>query len=130
MIHKTSIIPTVSTPPVMTTLDLPQESNIQTHCAFAKMMSMPSKVYSDQISRFPQTSSCGNKYVMILYDHHSSAILAEPLKSRSESELLRAFTKLRQHLTARGLCPALHILDNECLKGLKNYIKKSNATLG
>ena len=86
-------------PPVMTTLELHHDSNVRTQCAFAKTVSLTGKVFSDQTGRFPQTSSRGNKYIMIFYDYDSSAILAEPLKSRSEVELLRAFTKLHQHLT-------------------------------
>ena len=121
-------IPTIEQQ-VMTTSDLAHESNVRTHCAFSKIVSLTGKVFSDQTGRFPQTSSRGNKYVMIFYDYDSSAILAEPLKSRSEAELLRAFTKLHQHLSSRGLRPALHILDNECPKGLKNYIRNAGATL-
>jgi hypothetical protein len=126
---RTQAIPTVNTPLIMTTSDLAGESHVRTHCAFVKTMSLAGKVFSDQTGRFPQTSSRGNKYIMIFYDHDSSAILAEPLKSRSESELLRAFQKLHEHLTERGLHPTLHILDNECPKMLKAYIRHSGATL-
>jgi hypothetical protein len=120
---------TISEPPVMTTLEPHGESNIRTHCAFAKTVSLTGKVFSDQTARFPQTSSRGNKYIMIFYDYDSSAILAEPLKSRSAAKLLRAFTKLHQYLTGRGLRPAMHILDNECPQGLKNFIRGASATL-
>ncbi len=113
----------------MTTSDLFTESNVRIHCAFTKVVSMTGKVFSDQTGRFPQTSSHGNKYIMIFYDYDSDAILAEPLKSRSESELVRAFTKLHQYLADRGLHTALHILDNECPKGLKAYIKQAGANL-
>ena len=71
----------------------------RTHCAFAKTINLSGTVYSDQTGRFPTTSSRGTKYVMIFYDFDSSAILAEPLKSRSEAELLRAFSKMHHHLT-------------------------------
>jgi hypothetical protein len=110
-------------------MTLEAQSNVRTHCVFAKTVSLTGKVFSDQTGRFPQTSSRGNKYIMIFYYYDSSAILAEPLKSRSETELLRAFSKLHQYLTDRGLRPALHILDNECPKGLKTYIRNANATL-
>ena len=66
---------------------------------------------------------------MIFYDYDSSAILTEPLKSRSKAELLRAFTKCLQHLSSQGLRPALHIIDKECPKDLKNYIRNAGATL-
>jgi hypothetical protein len=97
----------------------------RTHCAFVKTVPISGTVYSDQTARFPTTSSRGTKYVMIFYDHDSSAILAEPLNSRSASELLRAFSKLHQHLTDRGLSPALQILDNECPAALKAFMLKA-----
>jgi hypothetical protein len=126
---KTATNQPVTEPPPMTTSDLFTKSSVQTHCAYTKVVSMTGKVFSDQTGRFPQISSRGNNYIMIFYDYDSNAILAEPLKSRSESELVRAFTKLHQHLANRGLHTALYILDNKCLKGLKFYIKQAGANL-
>ena len=101
------------------------EPTTRTHCAFTKIILISGTLYSDQTGHFPTTSSRGSKYVMIFYDFDSSAILAEPLKSRSASELLRAFSKLHQHLTDRGLRPALQILDNECPATLKTFMLQS-----
>jgi hypothetical protein len=56
---------------------------------------------------------------MIVYDYDSTAILAEPIKNRSEQEILRAYSKLHQYLTDRGLKPQLQKLDNECSAALK-----------
>ena len=103
----------------MTTSAIPPVANIQTHSVFSKLMSISSRVFSNQTSRFPHTSSCGTKYVVIFYDYDSHAILAEPIKSRSERDLTRAFAKLNQHLTDPELKPFLQILDNECPQGLK-----------
>ena len=36
---------------------------------YLKTVDLTSKLYSDQTGRFPVTSSRGNKYVMIVYDH-------------------------------------------------------------
>jgi hypothetical protein len=49
------------------------------------------QIYTDQTGRFPVVSSKGNKYIMILYDYDSNAILAQPIKDRTPPELLRAF---------------------------------------
>jgi hypothetical protein len=38
------------------------------------------QIYTDQTGRFPVVSSKGNKYIMILYDYDSNAILAQPIK--------------------------------------------------
>jgi hypothetical protein len=76
---------TIDTPPVMTTAELLTETTVRTHCAFVSVVCITGKVFSDQTGRFPQTSSRGNKYIMVFYDFDSSAILAEPMKSRSAS---------------------------------------------
>ena len=124
--------PTITKPvpptPVMTASDLPAEANVRTHCVFAKTVSLSGKVFSDQTGRFPHTSSRGNKYVMVFFDYDSSAILAEPLKSRGAAELLRAFSTLHELLSDRGLRPKLHILDNECPENLEQYIKSRDAS--
>jgi hypothetical protein len=54
------------------------------------------QIYTDQTGRFPVVSSKGNKYIMILYDYDSNAILAQPIKDRTAPELLRAFQVMEQ----------------------------------
>jgi hypothetical protein len=49
------------------------------------------QIYTDQTGRFPVVSSKGNKYIMILYDYDSNAILAKLIKDRTAPELLKAF---------------------------------------
>jgi hypothetical protein len=71
------------------------------------------QIYTDQTGIFPVVSSKGNKYIMILYDYDSNAILAQPIKDRKAPELLRAFQVMEQELVARGLTPKLMKLDNE-----------------
>jgi hypothetical protein len=84
------------------------------------------QVFSDQTGRFPVTSSKGNKYIMILYDYDSTAILAEPIKNRSATELLRAYSLLHQYLLDRGLKPQLQKLDNECSAALKQFMRTAD----
>ena len=93
-----------------------------------KPIEITGKIYSDQTGRFPLTSSRGHKYIMIVYDYDSNSILAEPLKSRNELELLRAYTKIHHDLTTRGLKPVLQILDNEAPGKLKRYMQNNNVT--
>ena len=62
---------------------------------------------------------------MVVYNVDSNSITTEPMKSRSEHELLRAYTKIHSHLTACGLKPVLSILDNEAPGQLKNFMKKA-----
>jgi hypothetical protein len=65
---------------------------------------------------------------MILYDYDSNAILAQPIKYRTASELLKAFQFMEQELVARGLTPKLMKLDNEASKLLKTYLHQQDIT--
>ena len=58
--------------------------------AYLQTVEFTGKVSTDQTGRFLVTSSCGSKYLMVLYDHNSNAILAEPLNSCSKHELIRS----------------------------------------
>jgi hypothetical protein len=79
----------------------------RTHCVYMKPIAVTGQKHSDQTGRFPITSSRGSKYIMVVYDYDLNAILTKPLTSRTETELLRAYSKLHDYLTARGLKPVL-----------------------
>jgi hypothetical protein len=99
-----------------------ETSNDPTHNTFADIMDVNAptgQIYTDQMGRFAFQSSRRYKYIMILYDHDSNAILAEPMKSRSDHEMIRAYEKLHGYLTTRGLKPKLQRLDNEASTKLK-----------
>ena len=62
---------------------------------------------------------------MVVYDFDSNAILAEPIKSCTEIELIRAYIKLHTYLTSRGLKPSLQQLNNEAPGLLKKFIHEN-----
>ena len=59
---------------------------------YLKVYDMKEKVYSDQTGRFPKTSMQGNKYIMVMVEVDSNVILVEPMKSRHDDEMKRAYT--------------------------------------
>jgi len=61
--------------------------------------------FSDQTGRFPQKSSNRGQYVTIAYNQDSNEILAEPIKSRSQHELVRAMKDIHKYLKQQGLTP-------------------------
>ena len=63
---------------------------------------------------------------MVLYDHDSNTILAEPLTSRSKRELIQANRVLHSYLSACSLTPQYQMLDNECPGGLKQFLRNSS----
>jgi hypothetical protein len=86
------------------------------------------QIYTDQTGRFTVVSSKGNKYIMVLYDYDSNAILAQPIKYRTAPELLEAFQIMEQVLLTRGLKPKLMKLDSEASKLLKTYLHQQDTT--
>ena len=94
--------------------------------AYLQTIDFTGKFSTDQNGRFPVTSSRRSKYLMVLYDHDSNAILAEPLTSRNERELIRATRVLHAYLSDRGLTPQYQMLDNEFPGGLKTFLRDSS----
>ena len=84
-------------------------------------MELTGKICTDQTGKFPITSSKGNRYIVVLYSHDLNAILAEPIRSRSQHEIVKAQTKLHDLLTSKGFAPKVQILDNECPGALKQH---------
>eukprot|EP00804_Cyclotella_cryptica_P020584 CCRYP_003431-RA/>CCRYP_003431-RA protein AED:0.33 eAED:0.38 QI:0/0/0/1/1/1/3/0/626 len=67
-------------------------------------------IFSDQTGQFPHRSSSGNHYLMVMVDIDSSAILAEPIKNRTDLELTRAYSTLITRLHRAGVVPRKHAL--------------------
>ena len=104
------------------TTNNPTEGVVRENEYYFKTVELTGKIYSDQTGWFPTTSSKGTKYVMIIYDHDSNAIIARPLKSKSATEQLENIKEVHNYLNARGIHPKLHIMDNECADIVKNYL--------
>jgi hypothetical protein len=51
-------------------------------------------MFSDQTGQFPTRSQRGNKYIMVLVEIDSNAILVEPMKSRKDEKMIRAYNAL------------------------------------
>ena len=80
------------------------------------------KVATDQTGRFPIKSSRGNQYLMVAYIHDANAIMAVPIKNRSEQSLVDGYKEIYEKLTTSGLQPRLHISDNECSAAFKRFL--------
>ena len=64
-----------------------------THQVFLKVIDLTNKLYTNQTSRFPVTSSRGFKYIMTAYVYDSNNILVEPIKSRTGFAIKTAYQK-------------------------------------
>ena len=103
-----------------------QEPTVRTQMAYLQTVEFTGKVSTDQTGRFTVTSSRGSKYLMVLYDHDSNAILAGLLTSRKKCELIRSTRVFHVYLSDRSLTPQYQMLDNECPGGLKTFLRESS----
>ena len=83
-------------------------------------------ISTDQTGRFPTISQRGNKYIMVLYNYDSNAILATGTKGRKGTELIESYEILYKRLVSAGIKPVLQRLDNEASDGLISAIKKND----
>jgi hypothetical protein len=91
----------------------------KTNLVYVAVYHIESKTYSDLAGSFPAVSSCGHKYIFIVYDFNSNNILAQPMKNRSDAEAIRAYTIIYDELTAKCLQLVFQTMDNEASTALK-----------
>ena len=96
----------------------------RTNFVFADCQPITGQIFSDQPGRFLVSSVSGNQYLMVVYDYDSNSIIAEPMKSRSGPEMLRAYQAIFDYLSKRGFRPQLQRLDNEASKELKGFMEE------
>jgi len=85
-------------------------------------------IYSDPTGKFIISSSQGNNYILVVFDGDSNYIFAEPIPSRSSEQILRAYTKIHDLLTSRGIDPKMHICDNEASTLLKRFLSSKGVS--
>jgi hypothetical protein len=98
----------------------------RTNVVFANIFEPTGQIYTDLPGRFPIRSNRGNQNIFVLYDYDSNAILAEPMKNRTDRKMVRAFKHLHAYLCDRGLRPKLQKLDNEALTALQHVMRQEN----
>ena len=79
-------------------------------------------IYVDNTGNFPITSIDGMKAVFILYDWTSNAILATPIATATDEQMIKAFKENINYLTSRGFKPSFNIIDNVASKAIKEYL--------
>jgi hypothetical protein len=94
----------------------------RTNVVYATIQELEGHTYTDLTGGFPKTSSRGYNYILVLYDYYEKRIQAEPMKNRSDTEEIRAYTKIYDELTAKGLKPTFQTMDNELSTALKQFL--------
>jgi hypothetical protein len=92
------------------------------YVTYLEVDKLKGEINTDLTGRFPVMSSRGNKYIFVLYDYNSNAILVEPLQNCPGLSIVTAYTNLLDRLKKSGLKPKLQKLDNEASQALRNYM--------
>jgi hypothetical protein len=81
---------------------------------YIKIHNTSKTTHTDQMGRFPATSSKGNQYTMVLVEVNGNYIDAEPMKNKMEGSMIKAYLALWAWLTASGTVkPTTHLLNNK-----------------
>ena len=72
-----------------------------------------SKLFTDDMGRFPVRSRSGNQYLMLAYHCDTNAILVEPFQSRHDRHRIPAYNRIMHRLTTRAHTVDHQVLDNE-----------------
>ena len=85
-------------------------------------------IHTDQTGQFPHVSSRGNRYTMVLIELDSNSIWAEPMKNRTEGEIMLARRRALARMKQCGIKPKHQVLDNEASAAYKKDIAESGMT--
>eukprot|EP00978_Attheya_sp_CCMP212_P040835 scaffold226906_cov28-Attheya_sp.AAC.1 len=84
------------------------------------------RAFGDLTGQYPHMSSRGNKYLLIIYDYDTNAIIAEPLKGRTKGDILNGYRNVHKQLASRnGYKPTMQTLDNEASDILLEYMSSN-----
>jgi hypothetical protein len=81
-------------PTPLETCDTSQLHGKKVRDVYTKTYSVCETMFSDQTGQFPTRLQRGNKYIMVLVEIDSNVILVEPMKSRKDEEMIRAYNAL------------------------------------
>jgi hypothetical protein len=81
-----------------------------------------SRLYTDNMGRFPVRARSGNQYVMIAYHANGNLILQQAFPTESDCHHLAAYNFIMMRLAARGLLVDLQILNNKASAAYKQAI--------
>ncbi len=64
------------------------------HNVYTQMYMVCETMFANQTGQFPIRYLCGNKYIMVMVESNSNAILAKPMKNCKDAKMIRAYNAL------------------------------------
>jgi len=95
---------------------------------FIRVVDLTDEIHTDQTGAFPHTSQRGNRYIMVAIHLDANYIFSEPMKNRTEGEMIRVYQKMINQMKAAGLGIKKHVLDNEFSTAMKLCIQGNGMT--
>ncbi len=92
---------------------------------FVRIEDLADSIHSDQTGAFPYTSQRGNRYVMVAIHLDANYIFNEPMKNRTEGEMIKAYQKIINRMKAAGLGLKTHRLDNEASAAYSPQLRRA-----
>jgi hypothetical protein len=90
----------------------------KTHLVYAVLVDQ-GQLYTDLVGKFPVRSSKVDSYVMVCYIYECNYV--KVMKSRSDSEWVKAYDRIHQELTAKAFKPKLQTLNNKASAALNLF---------
>ena len=87
------------------------------------------QLFTDDTGRSHPRASSGNQYIMVALHSTSNAILVHPFASKHDSHHIPAYKHGHAQLTAVGIAPAIHIMDNEASAALQKAVSANKCKL-
>jgi hypothetical protein len=92
---------------------------------FVRIEDLSDTIHLDQTGSFPYRSQRGNRHIMVAIHLDANYIFNEPMKNRTEEEMMAVYQRIVNRIQAAGLGLKKHILDNEASKAFKAKIKEN-----
>ena len=90
-----------SAKPKRTPLEVTKTDTLQVNKAcdiYTSVYEVNNTVLSDQTGQFPTRSQRGNKYIIVMVEIDSNAVLVEPINNRKDEELMGAYRAMMLRL--------------------------------
>ena len=82
-------------------------------------------IYTDQTGKFPHASIRGYNYQIIVHKIDGNSTWVEPMKNKSQGEMIRARRAALLRMELQDIVPVLQILDNEISEAYKEEIRNT-----
>ena len=85
-------------------------------------------IFTDQTGKFPLRSICGNHYQMVVHDIDSNSTWVEPMKNRTEGEMILTRRRALSRMKLQSIIPKHQVLDNKISYAYRIEIRDTNMT--